>query len=62
MVSASFWACANNDDENGYNIDQKVTIREMLRGNRLEEASGSRTPIGGDSNNSQDESVKLLDK
>uniref|UniRef100_M4BJ38 Uncharacterized protein n=1 Tax=Hyaloperonospora arabidopsidis (strain Emoy2) TaxID=559515 RepID=M4BJ38_HYAAE len=34
----------------------------MLHDNGLEEASGARTPIGEDSNNSQDESVKLSDK
>ena len=34
----------------------------MLHDNGLEEASGARTPIGEDSSNSQDESVKLSDK
>ena len=50
------------DDGKGYNIDQEVYIREMLHDNGLEEASGARTPIGEDSSNSQDESVKLSDK
>ena len=50
------------DDGKGNNIDQEVTIPEMLHNDGLEEASGARTPIGEDSSYFQDESVKLSDK
>lgn len=50
------------DDDDGYKIDQKVSIREMLRDNGLEASCGVRTPIGDEFSNSHEEDVKLSRK
>ena len=52
-----------NDNEKGYyNIDQEVTICEMLRDNGLEQVCSIRTPIGEELCNGWEESVKLVDE
>jgi hypothetical protein len=38
------------DDNNGYYLDQEVTITDLLREHGMEHAHGVRTPIGDDSN------------
>ncbi|OWZ15199.1 putative mitochondrial protein [Phytophthora megakarya] len=47
-------------DENGYDLDQEVTIDELLQTYGLEKAHAVRVPIGEDWNEAQDGSTELL--
>ncbi|KAJ8523758.1 hypothetical protein ON010_g17361 [Phytophthora cinnamomi] len=47
-------------DDNGYDLDQEVTIDELLQSYGLEKAHAVRVPIGEDWNEAQDASTELL--